>query len=96
MLDLEKWTQDRHRAGTLADLARRMYQANLTLMDASMRLRNCYALEALMANEGVQTKAAQSLGCHRNQLRQMVKRLGITPQQVRLVAKALKVLRAKP
>jgi transcriptional regulator with GAF, ATPase, and Fis domain len=95
MLDLEKWTHDRHRAGTLAEVARRMYQANLTLVDASARLRNCYALEALMANEGIQTKAAQSLGCHRNQLRQMVTRLGISTKQIRLVAKALKVLRAK-
>jgi transcriptional regulator with GAF, ATPase, and Fis domain len=95
MLDLEKWTRDRHRAGTLADVARRMYQANLTLIDASARLRNCYALEALMANEGIQTKAAQSLGCHRNQLRQMVKRLGVSTQQIRLIAKALKALRAK-
>jgi transcriptional regulator with GAF, ATPase, and Fis domain len=95
MLDLEKWTRDRHSAGTLADVARRMYQANLTLMDASARLRNCYALEALMANEGIQTKAAQSLGCHRNQLRQMVKMLGITTQQIRLIARALKALRSK-
>jgi transcriptional regulator with GAF, ATPase, and Fis domain len=72
-----------------------MYQANLSLVDASARLRNCYALEALMANEGIQTKAAQSLGCHRNQLRQMVTRLGISTKQIRLVAKALKSLRAK-
>lgn len=95
MLDLERWTQDRHKAGTLADVARRMYQASLPLTDASARLRNCYALEALMAHEGIQTKAAQSLGCHRNQLRQMVKRLGITTQQIRLIAKALKALRTR-
>lgn len=95
MLDLEKWTRDRHRNGTLADVARRMYQANLTWMDASTRLRNCFALEALMANEGIQTKAALSLGCHRNQLRQMMKRLGISTQQIRLIARALKILREK-
>lgn len=95
MLDLEKWTRDRHRTGTLADVARRMYQANLTLLDASTRLRNCFALEALMANEGIQTKASESLGCHRNQLRQMVKSLGVSTQQIRLIAKALKILREK-
>ena len=48
------------------------------------------ALEALMANEGIQTKAAESLGCHRNQLRQMVRRLGTSTQHIRLVAKALR------
>jgi transcriptional regulator with GAF, ATPase, and Fis domain len=95
MFDLEKWTRDRHRTGSLADVARRMYQANLTLTDAATRLKNCYALEALMANEGIQTKAAESLGCHRNQLRQMVRRLGTTTQHIRLVAKALKALRER-
>lgn len=95
MIDLEKWTRDRHRTGSLADVARRMYQANLTWMDASARLKNCFALEALMANEGIQTKAAESLGCHRNQLRQMIKRLGISTPQIRLIAKALKVLKEK-
>lgn len=93
MFDFEKWTRNRRRNGSLADLARRMYEANLTLEEAFERFQECFVLEALMANEGVQLRAARTLGCHRNQLRMKIRSLGLSTRSIRHVARALKTLR---
>jgi transcriptional regulator with GAF, ATPase, and Fis domain len=93
MLDLEKWTQDRHRAGTTADIARKLYSAGYTLEAAKQRMEQYFLLEAMMDNDGLQTKVAERFQCHRNQVRGLMRRFGFDAHQLRTAAKLVKALR---
>lgn len=79
--------KDRTTPGTLADVARRILDADRKYRETEKALRSLYVLEAVIKNGGNQRKAALAIGIHRLTIQNSLRSLGMTGMEVRKIAK---------
>ena len=84
-MQIDGWVKSRATKGTVADLARRMLAKDKPYAEMEKRLKQCYMLEALVANEGDYERAAAAIGVCRHTISRALKEGGFGVKEVRMV-----------
>jgi DNA-binding NtrC family response regulator len=87
---IEAWMESRDKAGTLANVARRVLESDVKYRDVERTLQSMYVLEAMIRSGGRQRKAAETIGVSAMTVKRVLRGMSIKAADVRKIAERMR------